>query len=163
LSLLRERALQGIRAARRTTSRLISDWPADKLTFQPSGTENHVLWTVGHLSTFYAWASSLLDGANVVLPEGYHELFGYQSQPVDDPARYPRLEELVEVADRVADAFVTKLQALSEQHFASPTAADAYGIAHDRLDVAHKAAWHEGWHQGQLSAIRRALGLPSIF
>ena len=42
------------------------------------------------------------------------------------------------------------------------TVTDSHGFAKTRMDVLIRAAWHEGWHSGQLGSLRRALGLPTI-
>jgi hypothetical protein len=38
---------------------------------------------------------------------------------------------------------------------------DTGGMATQRLDVISRVAWHDGWHLGQIAALRRTLGLPS--
>jgi hypothetical protein len=145
-----------------TTDKLIDHIPAADALHQPCGTDNHLLWTVGHLAVTYCWFASLLDGRPVDIPAGYNERFGYGSKPVADAAAYP---SLAEVRKHYAAAYQRMMDAVSRlkpSDFGKPTVADSHGFARTRLDVVLRAAWHDGWHSGQLSAIRRSLGLPSI-
>lgn len=145
-----------------TTIALLSDWPLERLTFQSAPGDNHALWTMGHLATTYAWFASLLDGHMTPLPENYNLLFGTGSRPVDDPMAYPPMGEVRHHFD-AAYARLAELGAKLKAGDASKaTVGNAHGFCKDRADVLVKAAWHEGWHSGQLSTLRRALGLKGI-
>lgn len=145
-----------------TTIALLSDWPLERLTFQSAPGDNHALWTIGHLATTYAWFASLLDGHMTPLPENYNLLFGTGSKPVDDSLAYPPMGEVRHHFD-AAYARLAELGARLKAGDASKaTVGNAHGFCKDRADVLVKAAWHEGWHSGQLSTLRRALGLTGI-
>ena len=62
-----------------------------------------------------------------------------------------QFERVLKAASRMSD---------SEGH--GPTASDSGGFAASKLDAIYKCIWHEGWHQGQISSLRRALGLPTV-
>jgi hypothetical protein len=145
-----------------TTEALINGIPADKATFQTSPTDNHLLWTIGHLATAYSWFASLIDGKTASLPESYDKLFGYKSTPSADLSGYPSLEEVRKSYAAAYQRFNDAVTGLKPADLHKPTAADAHGFANSRLDVIHKTVWHEGWHCGQLSSLRRALGLPPM-
>lgn len=159
----RDRALALLEFAHGQTRTLIRDFPHDKLTHQPSPTDNHALWTIGHLATGYAWFKSLLDGKMHPLPETYNALFGMGSKPVSDPKVYPPFEQVSKHSEEAYAALLAAARAQTDADLVAPTAADAHGFARDRLDAIEKTAWHEGWHAGQLAGIRKALGLkPTI-
>lgn len=144
------------------TDALADGIPPDKATHQPSAKDNHLLWTLGHLATAYSWFASLIDGKAAALPEEFDRLFGYKSSPVADPTAYPPLET---VRKHYAAAFrrlTEAVSALKPADIHKPTVGDSHGFANSRIDVVYKAIWHDGWHSGQLSSIRRALGLGSI-
>jgi hypothetical protein len=159
---MRDQAIANLNWTHASMQALMKDWPADKLTWQPTGHENHLLWTLGHLATFYSWAHSLLAGKPLDLPEGFAKKFGYRSTPVRDERAYPSLDEVLRVHDRAYGALITAAERLKAGDVLSPPAADAHGTADTRLDAIHRSAWHEGWHQGQIAALRRALGLSGI-
>lgn len=159
---MRDQAIANLNWTHGSMQALMKDWPADKLTWQPTGHENHLLWTIGHLATFYSWAHSLLAGKPLELPDGFAKKFGYRSTPVRDERAYPSLDDVLRVHDRAYGALITAAERLKAGDVLSPPAADAHGTADTRLDAIHRSAWHEGWHQGQIAALRRALGLSGI-
>ncbi len=144
------------------TTALLADWPLEKLTYQSSPGDNHALWTMGHLATTYSWFASLLDGHMTPLPENYNLLFGTGSKPVDDPMAYPPMGEVRHHFDATYARFAELASQLKASDALKPTVGNAHGFCKDRADVFVKAAWHEGWHSGQLSTLRRALGLKTI-
>ncbi len=156
------RALELLTFAHGSTTALLADWPEDKLTFQPSPTDNHALWTIGHLAATYQWFTTLLDGTRAPLPDNYNALFGTGSKPVADPAAYPPAADVRAHFDRAYERLVDLAARIRPADAAKPTIGDSHGFCRDRADVLDKAAWHEGWHAGQLSSLRRALGLKGI-
>lgn len=154
--------VENVRWVHATMDKLIDTYPADKALYQVAGTDNHLMWTIGHLATSYSWFASLLDGRSAALPAEYNALFGYQSKPTGNAAVYPSLEE-VKSQYRVAYArFSEAMESLSAEDLARPPATESHGFAATRLDVLIRTAWHDGWHSGQLSSLRRALGLPPM-
>jgi hypothetical protein len=37
-----------------------------------------------------------------------------------------------------------------------------HGFADTKMDLLYKLAWHDGWHLGQLTTLRKFLGLPGL-
>lgn len=154
------RAMGLLNWTHRMTQTQLKDWPADKWCAQFAGHANHALWTVGHLCTAYAWWTGLLGGKPHPLPEAYAKHFGYRSQPHGDASAYPAPAEVLENLEASFRAVSAAAAALSPADAEAPTAADSSGMAKDRLEALLLLSWHEGWHQGQLSLLRKALGLP---
>lgn len=148
--------------AHETVEKLLASIPPDKITAQGTPTENHALWTMGHLATTYAWFRSLVDGKQTPVPEKFQEAFGMGSTPVADAAAYPSAAEVRRQFNATFKALLRAIDAIKPADLHKPPAAEAYGLAPTRLGVAYAAAWHEGWHSGQLSALRRGLGLPPL-
>lgn len=145
-----------------TTEALVKSIPTDKSTFQPSACDNHMLWTVGHLASAYSWFASLIDGKTAPIPDSFDKLFGSKSKPCDDCAAYPPLDEVRKVYSAAYQRLADAVSGLKPADLHKPPAAEAHGFATSRLDAVYKAVWHEGWHSGQLSSLRRALGLPPM-
>lgn len=145
-----------------TTDKLIDATPSEHALHQAGGADNHLLWTIGHLAVTYSWFATLLDGKAAELPKNYYELFGYGSKPVGDSGIYPPLTEVRKNYAVAYRRFLGAADGLAPADFDKPTVADSHGFAKNRLEVILRAAWHDGWHSGQLSAIRRSLNLPSI-
>jgi hypothetical protein len=144
------------------TTALLADWPIDSLTYQSIPTDNHALWTIGHLATTYSWLASLLDGHMTPMPDNYGLLFGMGSKPVADPAIYPPMGEVRHHFDSAYERLVRLAEKIEPADALKPTVGNSHGFARDRADVLDKAAWHEGWHSGQLSSLRRVLGLKNL-
>jgi uncharacterized damage-inducible protein DinB len=142
--------------------KLLDGFPEDKATFQPSPSDNHLAWTLGHMATAYAWFASLLDGKMMTLPESYNTLFGPQSKPTSDPKAYPPVAELRQSFKAAYDRFTDAMKKLSPADLNKPPAAESHGFGKTRQEVILLTAWHDGWHSGQVSSLRRALGLPPV-
>lgn len=139
--------------------------PAEKAMFQPHPTANHLLWTLGHLALTYNWVSGMIDASGSTtpkFPENYNTLFGGPSKPSADASVYPSLAEVRKAYGDAFDAYLKLVQNLPESEVWSAPASDGGGFCSSKIDSAYKCAWHDGWHLGQLTDIRRALGLPPI-
>lgn len=155
-------AVEVIRFAHEFLDRVIESIPADQAMYQASESDNHLLWTVGHLASTYDWFLLLLTGRKGGISDEHHRLFGYQSRPVSDPAAYPPLAEVKERYRAAFRRFMAAAKALKPADLGKPPAAESHGFARTRHELLLRAAWHEGWHTGQLSSLRRALGLPPL-
>lgn len=158
---MRDRAVASMTFARGITRDLIKAFRDEHRSFQATPTDNHLLWTLGHLAQSFDWFAGLIDGKPSQVPQAYQQLFGFKSLP-GAPQLYPPFEEICEQFDRTFERFMAAVAALAETDLLLPTAGESFGFAKDRLEVVERAAWHEGWHAGQLSSLRRALGLPPI-
>ncbi len=143
--------------------KLINDFPADKSVFQTSATDNHLLWHIGHLATTYAWFASALDGEPVGATDHENALFGMGSKPLPDAKAYPSLIDVRTRFDATWNRFASAAAALTDADAGMPPKVESGGFLKDRLDAVDKAAWHDGWHAGQVSGLRKALGLKGAF
>ncbi len=161
-TLLRSRTVSNLRFARSILDGLFKGFPADKLTYQPAMTDNHVIWTLGHLAVTNQWFAGLLDGQPATLPGTYDQLFGYKSKPNPDLAVYPPLDEVQRHYEATFTRLIRAAESLRDEDLAVSCAAESGGFAKDKAEVLERAAWHEGWHGGQISSLRRSLGLPPV-
>lgn len=158
----KQRAIANLRFVRGLTDKLVAGIPDAQSTFQTTPTENHLAWTLGHLAISNMWFTSLVTGRKAHMPESYESLFGSKSTPKSDPKVYPPLAELKQHHAAQFEALINALEANADDAMTKLCVEDSGGFAKDMQDVADRAAWHEGWHAGQLSASRRALGLPPV-
>lgn len=146
--------------ARRSTLKLVQDIPPDKLTFQPAPNTNHTLWVLGHLAStdnFFLTSFAKLDP---VIEESWNELFGMGSEPTDDPQSYPSPGEVKAGLAKARTALAAWFQSMDEHQLLSPLPDEMSSFAANFAALMCSIAWHEGLHAGQLSAVRRSLGLP---
>jgi uncharacterized damage-inducible protein DinB len=144
------------------TGKLCAGFGEHQMLSQPSASDNHLIWQIGHMATAYGWFGSMLDGKPATLGERFDKLFGAGSKPVGDSSVYPDHAEIRRVHDEQFQRVLKAAARMSDADGLRPTAADSGGFVKNKLDVLHKCVWHEGWHQGQISSLRRALGLPSV-
>lgn len=156
-------AFQIAKYAHDLLEKAVSDFPADKLTFQTSPTDNHILWHLGHLAMDYKWFASAIDGKPGDIAEAESKLFGMGSKPVADPKAYPPIAELRKRFDAAWQRFAAAAESLREEDALKPPQIETGGFLKDRLDTVNKTAWHDGWHTGQISGLRKALGLKGLF
>lgn len=160
---LAKRTVELLRFARKMVDDMAAGIPDERATEQLAGAYNHKAWTIGHLGDSNAWFASLIDGKPVGNPEGHEQLFGMKSKPTPGGASYPPLDELRAHREATFNRLVAAVEALTDdqlQH--DKLAGDGAGFVHDKLDSALKVVWHEGWHLGQIAALRKGLGLPPL-
>lgn len=141
--------------------KLMEDLPDEKLADQPAGIRNHAAWQIGHLVSSSA-AMMRLFGREPELPEGWSELFGMGSKPTDDRSAYPTKDELMsalrQAHERISEAARSADPALFDRPPDNPRMAVSFPtVGHIFVFM---ATMHGGTHLGQLSAWRKAMGLP---
>lgn len=154
-------ALSLLAFTRSVSNMLLSDFPAEKAAYQPSPTDNHVLWVLGHLALTDKWVAGVLDIPGVEVPEAYGSLFGAGSAPVSETKAYPALAEVKRVFESSRAALLKWYQSAPAEALKVDLSAKSNGFTSDPIDCLFKLAWHEGWHFGQVANVRKALGLPS--
>lgn len=143
---------------------VIEDYPEDKALYQSAPTDNHLLWTLGHLAVTNGWVLSLIEALPPdALPEAYWKQFGYQSEVVASADAYPPYAEVRDAYDRLHDLFMSAMNDSGDDVYTRSLEEKSHGFAKDFGDAALRMAWHEGWHAGQLSSLRRAIGLGPAF
>jgi hypothetical protein len=158
----RQAALDSIKFARKVTNDLVTHFPEGEATHQPSPTDNHLVWSLGHLARTYQWFTGVIGGDAGKLPESFDTVFGDKSKPTGDPKAYPPFAEVRKACDDQYSRFIAAAEKLSDSAVSDNIADKTGGFANTKLDLLHRAAWHEGWHAGQISSLRRALRLPPL-
>ncbi len=139
-----------------------AEWPADKVTAQAPGQPNHCLWTLGHLASTYDWAAGVLDGKPSTLPEAYGKMFGMGSTPSADTKANPSLGEVRSHFDQSWARIQRIAQSMTPSQAEESVKEATQGFADTKMDLLYKLAWHDGWHLGQLTTLRKYLGLPAL-
>ena len=146
---------------RSMSDKMVSDFPADKATYQPSPTDNHAVWVLGHIAATDWWVASVLDIPGVNVPESYGTLFGGGSKPTGDAKAYPTLAEVTRVFQASRAALLKWYETAPASALSVDLTKKSNGFTTDPVDCLFKLSWHEGWHFGQLASVRKALGLAN--
>ncbi|MYL71836.1 DinB family protein [Halobacillus litoralis] len=130
---------------------------------QPFGFVNNIRWNFGHIFVSQENLLARFTGEEVVLPEGYMHLFNGGTSPGEWPEEVPRLSELRKEletqTERLIHTYKGRLSEVGEKPFDL-----GGGIVFRTLDeVLNFTIWHEGLHQGTISALKRAQGVENLF
>jgi hypothetical protein len=144
--------------------RLVADLSEDQLCAQPieGRSMNHAAFVLGHLAWTSESMAGLLGAADARGAE-LRELFGMGSQVHADRNRYPSKVELVQSLDNAHARLIDAVNRATPEKLAEP-APERMRSRFATLGhlVFGLMTSHEGVHLGQLSAWRRAMGLPSV-
>ena len=165
---LKAHATSSLNLARRLTTSMLSDFNTlNDWVFQAHPQANHALWIVGHLG--------LADNAFISKfrprlghePKGWKKIFWFGSQPIDDPKKYPPIDEVLEYFDDRRTVLLQVLADLTKEELSEPAppaeAQSPIAGAPNIGQVFFFIAYHEGMHSGQLSIARRGLGYSPLY
>ncbi len=155
--------VHALRFAHDSTRKLIDGVPKEKLCAQPGSCANHAMWVVGHLACTDDYILKEFAFAKLALPDSWHKSFGGGSKPTSDPSEYPPPAEVKKAFDERHAALVQWVESLTPEELDKPTPEGWQPYAPTIGDVVYFCTWHSGYHSGQLTALRRAFGLPAAF
>jgi hypothetical protein len=145
--------------------KLVADVPDEQMCAQPvpGRVINHAAFLLGHL----IWAEDsvlALLGHKPVLGSEWRDSFSMCKTPGDDRSQYPSKESLVKTLEEVHGRLAAAFAEATSDVLAQPAPERLRG----RFATVGTAAvglmtFHRSLHLGQLSAWRRALGLPGVF
>lgn len=160
-------AIDQITFARNYTVRLLDQTKTDDWFRQLPGGITHIAWQVGHLSMAqYRLALERIRGRRSedtsLIPDDNLTLFGKDSVPVADPARYPTSGDIRSVFDRVHQQLLKELPTLDEKELDQPVL-KPHPLAKTKLWALLWCAQHEMLHAGQIGLLRRQLGYTPLW
>ncbi len=155
--------IRGLEFARRATLGFVEDVPDDQWCHQPGRGANHACWIIGHLATTDNYFLTNLTGQDSKVPESWEKLFGMGSQPSPNRADYPAAAELKDRLRSRREDLLAWFRTLSPEKLLEPLPKDWQNFAPDHIGLAVSIAWHEGMHAGQLTVVRKSLGLAPKF
>ncbi len=159
-SSLLEIAKSVLELSRRSTMKMVADISADKFCHQPVPGANHAMWILGHLANTDNWFATTLGKRESVLDESWGKMFGMKTTPVSDPSGYPSVEDVKAGLERARQSLLEALDSMDEPQLLAPLPEAMEGFAPNIAGAMSTLGWHEGLHAGQISAVRRSLGLP---
>jgi len=155
--------MQVLRFTRGATEALLKDFPESKYCEQPGPCVNHALWNLGHFASTDDYFAGKFGGTTSMLPPEWDKLFGMGSTPTSDASKYPSIAEVRKAMVTTRAAVEKWVSSLSAAQLSTATPEDWHAYAPTVGDLPPFLAWHEGYHQGQLSVLRRGLGLARAF
>jgi hypothetical protein len=124
---------------------------------------NHAAWVLGHLTSVFDSMIAVWGEKPTMSPE-WKELFNVPSRPLPDRSKYPSKAELWDAYEKAYRRIVERVrQARPEefdQEFPNPRLRPLLPTV--GMAMVHILTSHQGQHLGQLSAWRRAQGMPGV-
>jgi len=143
--------------------KLVADIPDAEMCTQAIEGMNHAAWVLGHLAFVFDSMMRVFDQPHQ-MPKDWVPLFNLSSKPSSDRSLYPSKDELWKIYEdsyrRAAAAIGSAPEEMFEREFPNPRLRPmlpTVGVA-----MVHILTTHHGLHLGQLSAWRRARGLPGV-
>jgi hypothetical protein len=157
--------------------RFLDGFDDDNRTRQAPGLPNHASWSIGHLAITMHFAADYAVGFNAPQklptsdwihgdgtagdPSRYDtESVRFGSTPTKDAARYPRFARAVEIFDVALDRLASETAALSAKGMEREVKWGSGVMTVEAL--IHRIGFHNGMHAGQITDLRRALGMPGV-
>jgi uncharacterized damage-inducible protein DinB len=136
--------------------------PADEFLHQPCAGANHALWTLGHLATVNQYFLKTLAGRDGALFENYKAMFFAKSKPSPDADTYPPIDVIRGYFKTSRTAFRSWVESLTDEQLTGPAPEEFQKFAPTLGNILMRLLWHEGMHYGQLTVIRKSLGLTPV-
>ncbi|MDP9172423.1 MAG: DinB family protein [Planctomycetota bacterium] len=142
----------------------VADFSDSDFLVRPCPGANHATWQLGHLiCSETRMINGVAPGAGYKLPDGFEQKFKKETASIDDPAFFPRKDEIVDLFTKARGATIAWIRTLSEADLAKNA---PEGLQRMAPTVGHML-WltnsHLLMHVGQFQVIRRKLGKPVLF
>ncbi|NLF69465.1 MAG: DinB family protein [Candidatus Anammoximicrobium sp.] len=158
-----EASLVALEYSRHFVQALLDTIPEDQLCHQPFPGANHALWIMGHVASVDAFLGQACGGPQDPQLESWQPTFFMKSEPSPNPGDYPPADEVRAWFQSTRQAVLDWFRSQDEQQLGTPLPEGLREIAPDRLSLIARLAIHEAGHGGQLTMIRKSLGLPPVF
>jgi DinB superfamily len=132
------------RQVRRGTLERLDAAPADRLTWAPPGTSNHILWHAGHALWLQGGLCLEPLTGNSQLPPDWEKTFGMNCRPVKQTSRWPSREELKELLSVQLDQIIAAIGTASESRLAEVVNPRGDTLAGRIIHGLHDEARHQG-------------------
>jgi hypothetical protein len=146
--------------------RLVDDLSGQLMVHQPSPGMNHPAWVLCHLCHYHPAIQALAAGEPCPDPAQHLDAprFDEGSMPAPDPTQYPDKAELVGRFRQGHGEIAVAVERMNIERLNEPVSLERWRPLFGTTGVAlaYLMLTHESGHLGQVSAWRRAQGLPRV-
>ena len=154
-----EAGLAALAQSRRVSQMMFEDIPDGKWLHQPCKDGNHALWIMGHIANCDECFMAELGDRPKDNFKKWEGMFFMKSTPTTDAKAYPPLAEVKAAYGASREALVSWFKSMSPAQLESPLPEGWGDFAKTYAALMQSIAWHEGLHTGQLTVVRKSLGL----
>lgn len=162
MSDLKTAAMGAFNFAALTTDKALDGFDQSTAFTTPDEGGNHAAWIAGHLARTYDW---VLDryGETAALPDVYADVFAAGKDVELDAAKYPPLDDIVVALNERRQACADWFNSLPEEKAAEELDEEARIFGQTFAGMMGALGAHENYHAGQLSVVRKKLGMDRVF
>ena len=159
---LKTAALGAFDFAAMTTDKTLEGFDEKTAFVKPDEGGNHAIWIAGHLARTYDW---VLDryGEQAALDPVYADVFAAGKDVDDDESKYPPFDSVVAALSERRQACRDWFERLPEDKAAEVLDEEARMFGQTFAGMMGALGAHENFHAGQLSVVRKKLGLGRVF
>ncbi len=146
-------------------NRLLADMPPERIDDQLADGLHSVRWILAHLAIAADYGLKQLD-LPFVCPMTWHVAYGPSSQAGTSDRIKPTHEELMATIEHGYSTLCHALRSVDDERLAVPHEVELLKSTNLKTKadlVSHILATHFATHLGQLSTLRRMMGLPALF
>jgi len=164
MSILRDAILITWKRNRNYAERMVAPLSDAQMIVQPVARVmmNHPAWILSHLNVYAPIAAAML--SRRAFEDPIDHPFGQKSAPSGDARVYPPRATLLADYLRLHDEALRALETADDSVFAEANPIERWRGMHPRIGdmLVTLMVKHESMHLGQLSAWRRAMGMPRV-
>jgi hypothetical protein len=138
------------------TVRILQTVAAKDARWHPPGLQNTIVWHAGHAYFLLEWLAMSALGRTPDLPDGWYEMFSWDSRPSQVSAdRWPALFEVVSRLEEQLKRMRRTIGELSDAELDQPSTRNPAKTV--RYDILH-ALHDEACHCGEIHLLRKLRG-----
>lgn len=154
-----EASLAALEFSRNFLNGILRDFPENQALFTPFAGANHATWILGHITWVDDTVLQSWGGQTSGLPAIWPELFAWKSTPATDARLYPSFSEMKACLEERRHALHKWFGTLDDARLAAHLGGEMDWFARSIGHLPGSIACHENMHAGQLTVVRKALGL----
>ena len=142
---------------------ILEDFSDADMLVRPLPNANHTAWQIGHLICSEHGMTTAAGAKMPALPEGFEAIFAKGTSKVDDPAAFPKKNELLAIYEQQRKGSIAWVKGMSAKDLDAPSPEGMRAYFPTVAALAMLVAGHLTMHVGQIQVIRRKLGKPVLF
>ncbi|HEX2897301.1 MAG TPA: DinB family protein [candidate division Zixibacteria bacterium] len=137
----------------------LKDIKPEDLHKRPSNNCASLNWLAGHLVNSRYYIAHLIGGSDEY---EFSNLYNGDGQPLKEPSAYLPIGEIQKAFDSISEKLMKRLNELNDSDI-DKKLKDKWPHGDDtHFGAISFMCWHEGWHIGQMSVLRKHLGYKGL-